>query len=50
MSDIILVKPEAGAALNIASPEQGHFIFDFSTGDAVLSRVDDNLASSVLRR
>lgn len=46
MADIRLAKPAPNTAQNIPSTPEGHFIFDFSTGDAMLSRDGDDLLLS----
>ena len=46
MADIRLAKPAPNTAQNIPSTPEGHFIFDFSTGEATLSRDGDDLLLS----
>ena len=43
MADIRLAKPAAGTSQNIVCDPEARFIFDFSTGDATLSRSGDHL-------
>ncbi|WP_077072309.1 VCBS domain-containing protein [Mailhella massiliensis] len=43
MADIRLAKPAAGTSQNIVCDPDARFIFDFSTGDATLSRSGDHL-------
>lgn len=48
MADITLTKPEAGAAQNIPSNQDGAYIFDFSQEDVeTLNQVGDNLQISL---
>ncbi|HJD96552.1 VCBS domain-containing protein [Mailhella massiliensis] len=46
MADIRLAKPAPDTTQNIPSTPEGHFVFDFPTGDATLSRDGDDLLLS----
>ncbi len=46
MADILLQKPEAGQATTLTPAPEDRLVFEFNSGDALLTRVDDNLVMS----
>ncbi len=46
MADIKLLRPQAGESVSLTPNPEDRLVFEFESGDATLSRVDDNLVMS----